>query len=69
MFFMTRNRFEEEVAKRVAEWQRREEHERELQNVYSTFYKFEERIARLEGKAGIGFAAEDGCPVRVEQEG
>lgn len=69
MFFMTRNRFEEEVAKRVAEWQRREEHERELQNVYSTFYKLEERIARLEGKAGIGCIAEDDCPVRVAQEG
>ena len=69
MFFMTRNRFEEEVGKRVAEWQRREEHERVLGHVYSTFCKLEERIARLEGKAGIGFTAEDGCPVRVAQEG
>ena len=50
MFFMTRKRFEEEVAKRIEDWQRREDRERELRHVYESLFKLEERMARLEGK-------------------
>lgn len=57
MFFMTRKRFEQEVNKRIEEWQRREDHERELRNVYTYFYKLEERVIRLERKAELNGAA------------
>lgn len=50
MFFMTRKRFEEEVMKRIEDWQRREERERELRHVYESLFKLEDRIARLECK-------------------
>lgn len=57
MFFMTRKRFEEEVNKRIEKWQEREEREREFRNMYTHFYKLEERVIRLERKAEIGSAA------------
>lgn len=50
MFFMTRKRFEDEVMKRVEDWQRREERERELRHVYESLFKLEERMTRLERK-------------------
>lgn len=65
MFFMTRKRFEEEVAKRVADhiekWQEREDREREFRNMYTNFYKLEERVIRLERKAEIDSAAAEVC--------
>ena len=60
MFFMTRKRFEEEVAKRIEDWQRREDHERELRRVYESLFKMEERMTRLESKGKM-----DGVAVEV----
>ena len=57
MFFMTRKRFEEEVNKRIEKWQEREEREREFRNMYTHFYKLEERVIRLERKAEMDAAA------------
>ena len=62
MFFMTRKRFEEEVMKRIEDWQRREERERELHHVYESLFKLEDRIARLECKGKT-----DGVPVEVRK--
>lgn len=60
MFFMSRKRFEDEVMKRIEDWQRREEHERELRHVYESLFKLEERMTRLECKGKM-----DGVPVEV----
>lgn len=60
MFFMTRKRFEEEVMKRIEDWQRREERERELRHVYESLFKLEERMTRLECKGKM-----DGVQVEV----
>ena len=60
MFFMTRKRFEEEVSKRIEDWQRREDRERELRCVYERLFKLEERMTRLECKGKM-----DGVQVEV----
>lgn len=60
MFFMTRKRFEDEVMKRIEDWQRREERERELRHVYESLFKLEERMALLERKGKM-----DGVQVEV----
>lgn len=61
MIFMTCKQFEKVVAERVAEriekWQEREDREREFRNMYTHFYKLEERVIRLERKAEIDSAA------------
>ena len=57
MFFMTRKRFEEEVNRRIEKWQEREEREREFRNMYTKFYKLEERVIWLERKAEMDAAA------------
>lgn len=61
MIFMTCKQFEKVVAERVAEriekWQEREYREREFRNMYTNFYKLEERVMRLERKAEIDSAA------------
>ena len=60
MFFMTRKRFEEEVTKRIEEWQRREDRERELRHMYDKIFRLEERMTRLECKGKM-----DGVPMEV----
>lgn len=64
MFFMTRKRFEEEVAKRIEEWQQREEHERELRHMYEKIFKMEERMTRLEWKGNMDGVATEVCNVK-----
>ena len=64
MFFMTRKRFEEEVYKRVEEFQMREEREREMRRLYETLFKMEERITRLEGKGKMDGVAVEVCNVK-----
>lgn len=61
MFFMTRKRFEEEMMKRIEDWQRREDHERELRRVYESLFKLEERMARLECKGKMDGVAVEVC--------
>lgn len=61
MFFMTRKRFEDEVMKRVEDWQRREECERELRHVYESLFKLEERMTRLECKGKMVGVSVEAC--------
>lgn len=65
MFFMTRKRFEEEVAKRIEDWQRREDRERELRRVYESLFKLEERMTRLESKGNMDGVAVEVCNVKT----
>ena len=65
MFFMTRKRFEEEVMKRIEDWQRREDHERELRRVYESLFKLEERMTRLEGKELFKATQVEVCTVKT----
>ncbi len=64
MFFMTRKRFEEEVMKRIDDWQRREDHEREMRRLYENLFKLEERMARLESKGKMDGVAVEVCNVK-----
>ena len=64
MFFMSRKRFEEEVAKRIEDWQRREEREREVRRVYESLFKLEERMTRLESKGNMNDVAVEVCNVK-----
>ena len=51
MFFMTRKRFEDEVCKRVEDWQKRRMFERDLCEFSTRLYKLEERLDAMERKA------------------
>ena len=64
MFFMTLKRFEEEVNKRIEDWQRRGAHERELRRVYESLFKMEERMTRLECKGKMDGVAVEVCNVK-----
>lgn len=51
MFFMTRKRFEEEVMKRVEDWQKQRMLERDFYEFNSRLCKVEERLDAMERKA------------------
>ena len=53
MFFMTRKRFEEEVSKRMSEYEERRFKEQQTENMYNRIWKLEDRVDRLEGKGPV----------------
>ena len=53
MFFMTRKRFEDEVSKRMAEYEDRRFKEQQTENMYNRIWKLEDRVALLEGKGPV----------------
>lgn len=63
MFFMTRKRFEEEVNKRMAEYEDCRFKERQIENMYNRIWKLEERVDRLEGKGPVKAATLEVCNV------
>lgn len=65
MFFMTRKRFEEEVNKRMEDWQMRRAFERDMCEFSSRLYKLEERLDAMERKALAAAKLKEVCENNV----